>query len=90
MRKRGAPEFSAIISSIGAGLILMNVAQRLSETRVLRYPFGTLPVEMFMLFGLRVTLIQAIIVGSALRHRQRVARLSVLYASLGGKSARSR
>ena len=35
----------------------MNLAQRLSETRVLRYPFGTLPVEIFMLFGLRVTLI---------------------------------
>jgi branched-chain amino acid transport system permease protein len=66
LRKRGAPEFSAIISSIGAGLILMNLAQRLSETRVLRYPFGTLPVEIFMLFGLRVTLIQAVIVGSAL------------------------
>ena len=44
----------------------MNLAQRLSETRVLRYPFGTLPVEIFMLFGLRVTLIQAVIVGSAL------------------------
>ena len=66
LRKRGAPEFSAIISSIGAGLILMNLAQRLSETRVLRYPFGTLPVEIFMLAGLRVTLIQAMIVGSAL------------------------
>jgi branched-chain amino acid transport system permease protein len=66
LRKRGAPEFSAIVSSIGAGLILMNIAQRLSETRVLRYPFGTLPVEIYMLFGLRVTLIQAVIVGSAL------------------------
>jgi branched-chain amino acid transport system permease protein len=66
LRKRGAPEFSAIISSIGAGLVLMNIAQRLSETRVLRYPFGTLPVEIFMLFGLRVTLVQALIVISAL------------------------
>jgi branched-chain amino acid transport system permease protein len=66
LRKRGAPEFSAIISSIGAGLVLMNLAQRVSETRVLRYPFGTLPVEIFMLFGLRVTLIQALIVMSAL------------------------
>lgn len=66
LRKRGAPEFSAIVSSIGAGLILMNVAQRVSETRVLRYPFGTLPVEIYVLFGLRVTLIQAAIVGSAM------------------------
>src|SRR3974390_2975717 len=62
LRKRGAPEFSAIISSIGAGLILMNIAQRLSETRVLRYPFGTFPVEVYTLLGLRITLIQATIV----------------------------
>ena len=34
LRRRGAPEFSAIISSIGAGLILMNIAQRVSQTRV--------------------------------------------------------
>src|SRR5580700_5075215 len=42
LRKRGAPEFSAIVSSIGAGLVLMNIAQRVSDTRVLRYPFSTL------------------------------------------------
>jgi branched-chain amino acid transport system permease protein len=45
LRRRGAPEFSAIVSSIGAGLVLMNIAQRVSDTRVLRYPFGTLPIE---------------------------------------------
>lgn len=66
LRKRSAPEFSAIVSSIGAGLILMNIAQQLSETRVLRYPFGILPVKIYMLFGLRVTLIQAMIIASAL------------------------
>ena len=66
LRKRSAPEFSAIVSSIGAGLILMNIAQQLSETRVLRYPFEILPVKIYMLFGLRVTLIQAMIIASAL------------------------
>jgi branched-chain amino acid transport system permease protein len=66
LRKRGAPEFSAIISSIGAGLILMSIAQRVSETRVLRYPFDALPAQVYVFFGLRVTLIQVIIVASAL------------------------
>jgi branched-chain amino acid transport system permease protein len=64
LRKRGAPEFSAIISSIGAGLILMNIAQRASQTRVMRYPFGTFPIEVYSAFGLRVTLLQLTIVGS--------------------------
>jgi len=64
LRRRGAPEFSAIISSIGAGLILMNVAQRLSQTRVMRYPFGTFPIEVYRVLGLRVTLLQLTIVGS--------------------------
>jgi branched-chain amino acid transport system permease protein len=64
LRRRGAPEFSAIVTSIGAGLILMNIAQRVSETRVLRYPFGTFPIEVYSVFGLRVTLLQVVIVAS--------------------------
>ena len=66
LRRRGAPEFSAIVSSIGAGLVLMNIAQRVSDTRVLRYPFGTLPIEIYSFLGLRVTLIQAVMVLSTL------------------------
>ena len=65
LRKRGASDFSAIVSSIGASLVLMNIAQRVSDTRVLRYPFGTLPVGIYTLFGLRMTLIQALMVVSA-------------------------
>jgi branched-chain amino acid transport system permease protein len=64
LRRRGAPEFSAIISSIGAGLILMNIAQRVSQTRVMRYPFGTFPIEIYTVAGLRVSLLQLTIVGS--------------------------
>jgi branched-chain amino acid transport system permease protein len=64
LRRRGAPEFSAIISSIGAGLVLMNIAQRMSQTRVMRYPFGTFPIEVYSVYGLRVTLLQITIVMS--------------------------
>lgn len=63
LRRRGAPEFAAIISSIGAGMILMNVAQRLSETKIWRYPFGVFPVQVYTLLGLRVTLLQLVITG---------------------------
>jgi branched-chain amino acid transport system permease protein len=62
LRRRGAPEFSAIISSVGAGLIIMNVSQRLSETRVMRYPFGTFPIDVYYILGLRFTLIHMVIV----------------------------
>lgn len=63
LRRRGAPEFAAIVSSIGAGMILMNVAQRLSETKIWRYPFGVFPARVYSLLGLRVTLLQMVIVG---------------------------
>lgn len=88
LRKRGAPEFSAIVSSIGAGLILMSVAQRLSETRVLRYPFGTFPVEVYSGFGLRITLIQAaIVVSAAVIVSALLAHL--FYTSFGRQNSRS-
>jgi branched-chain amino acid transport system permease protein len=66
LRRRRAPEFSAIISSVGAGLIIMSIAQRLSETRVLRYPFGTFPLYVIDAWGLRVTLMNLVIVATAL------------------------
>jgi branched-chain amino acid transport system permease protein len=64
LRRRGAPDFSAIVSSIGAAYILMSIAQRVSDTKVMRYPFGTFPIEIYSVFGLRVTLLQLVIIGS--------------------------
>jgi branched-chain amino acid transport system permease protein len=66
LRRRGASEFSAIISSIGAAFILINVAQRVSETQILRYPFGTFPIQVVRAFGLRITLLQITIVVTSL------------------------
>jgi len=64
LRRRAAPEFSAIVSSIGAGYVLMSIAQRVSDTKVMRYPFGSFPIEIYSVLGLRVTLLQLVIVGS--------------------------
>lgn len=63
LRRRGAPEFSAIVSSIGADLILLALAQQVSNTAVMRFPFDAFPVVIFKVFGLRVQLLQLVIFG---------------------------
>ena len=45
LRKRQASEFAALVSSIGASLILLSLAQQLSGTDIVRFPFGTFPIE---------------------------------------------
>jgi branched-chain amino acid transport system permease protein len=63
LRRRDAPEFSAIVSSIGADLVLLTIAQQVSNTAVMRFPFGTFPIVVFNVFGLRIQLLQLVIVG---------------------------
>lgn len=57
-------EFAAIVSSIGADMVLMTIAQRLSATQVFRFPFGTFPDYALTAFGLRITALQLTIVGT--------------------------
>lgn len=64
LRARGEIEFAALIASIGANLILTSVAQRVSNTKVLRFPFGTFPIQFYTVFGLRISLLQIVIVGT--------------------------
>ena len=66
LRVTGEAEFGAIISSIGADLVIVTLAQRISETRVMRFPFGTFPVVIYELFGLRVSLLQLFMAACAL------------------------
>lgn len=63
LRRRGAPEFSAIVSSIGADLVLLSLAQKVSNTAIMRFPFDTVPVVFFSFMGLRIQLLQLVIVG---------------------------
>jgi len=62
LRRQNAPEFSSIVSSIGASLIFLSVAQQLTATRVMRFPFGTFPIVAFTMFGLRIQLLQIVII----------------------------
>jgi branched-chain amino acid transport system permease protein len=61
LRKQGHAEFAAIVTSLGVDLILMNIAQQVSRTQVLSFPFGTFPVEFYRGFGMRISLLQIVI-----------------------------
>lgn len=61
LRRRGAPEFSAIVSSIGADLVLLSIAQKVSNTAIMRFPFDAFPVVFFSFLGMRVQLLQLVI-----------------------------
>jgi branched-chain amino acid transport system permease protein len=56
-------EFGSMITSIGAGLFIMSIAQRISQTRVERFPFGTMPIVSIEFLGLRVTVLQLVMLG---------------------------
>ncbi len=63
LRSRPNSEFGAIVTSIGIGMIISNVVQRLSQTQVWRYPFDTFPIVVFEFAGVRITLFQIVIMG---------------------------
>jgi branched-chain amino acid transport system permease protein len=65
LRNTGEAEFGAIISSIGANLIVITIAQRISDTLVLRFPFETFPVVIYQFLGLRVQALQLFMTGCA-------------------------
>jgi len=51
-------ELASIISSIGAGLIIMSIAQYISKTETMRFPFGTVSSDAMIIMGMRVTMLQ--------------------------------
>jgi branched-chain amino acid transport system permease protein len=65
LRKTGEAEFGAIIASIGASLVIMTIAQRISDTQILRFPFGTFPIVIFEFAGLRISVLQLFMAGMA-------------------------
>jgi branched-chain amino acid transport system permease protein len=60
LRKQGEEEFGAIISAIGANLIIITLAQKISDTQILRFPFETFPVVIYEWMGLRVSALQLV------------------------------
>ena len=58
-------ELASVISSIGAGLIILSVGQYVSKTQTMRFPFGTVPVDAIVVFDLRVTMLQLLMLSVA-------------------------
>ncbi len=65
LRRTGDEEFGAIISSIGASLVIMTIAQRISGTRIVRFPFDTFPIQIYQVAGLRISLLQLFMAAAA-------------------------
>jgi len=59
-------ELASVISSIGASLIILSIGQYVSKTETMRFPFGTVPIEAIVVLGLRVTMLQLLMLGVAL------------------------
>ena len=87
LRRREAPEFAAIVSSIGAGLILTSLAQQVSNTQVMRFPFGTFHVVVWRVWGLRLQLLQLVIIGAVALIV--LALLAYLYRTEAGRRIRA-
>jgi branched-chain amino acid transport system permease protein len=66
LRHRGTSELSPMISTLAVALILTSLAQTVTDTRVLRYPFGAMPVANFSLGPVVVTSIQAMMLATSL------------------------
>jgi branched-chain amino acid transport system permease protein len=65
LRRRQAADFATILTSIGANLVLLSVAQKVSNTTVMRFPFDLFPIVVFRVAGLRIQLLQIVMVGTA-------------------------
>jgi branched-chain amino acid transport system permease protein len=64
LRRHKGDEFATIVASIGANLILMQLAQQATNAQTLRFPFGIFPVVFYSLLGIRISLQQIVILAA--------------------------
>jgi len=64
LRARRAGPLASLITSIGAALILVNLAQKVWGTEPLSYPPGTIPVRFFTVGGVTISLLQLMILAT--------------------------
>ena len=80
-------ELASVISSIGAGLIILSIGQYVSKTETMRFPFGTVSADAIVVLGLRVTMLQLLMLGVAIAM---VALLAYyLYRTAQGRQIRA-
>jgi branched-chain amino acid transport system permease protein len=64
LRRREGDEFGTMIASIGANLVLMQLAQQATNAQSLRFPFGIFPIRFYEFAGLRISLQQLVILAA--------------------------
>ncbi|MGH7034057.1 MAG: branched-chain amino acid ABC transporter permease [Stellaceae bacterium] len=87
LRRHQGDEFGTIVASIGANLILMQLAQQATNAQTLRFPFGIFPILFYNIAGLRVSLQQIVILGAVAVIV--VALLAFLFKTSLGSEARA-
>jgi branched-chain amino acid transport system permease protein len=80
-------EFAALVTTLGADLVFVSTMQRLSDAQTVRFPFGTFPLVLLDFVGLRMSLLQLVILVT-------VAVLlafliAYLYATTAGRQVRA-
>lgn len=51
-------EFAALITTLGADIVINNIGHKLTDAQTVRFPFGTFPNVFFNVLGLRISLLQ--------------------------------
>jgi branched-chain amino acid transport system permease protein len=66
LRMRGGDELATIVSSIGANLIMMNLAQQVTGAQILNFPLDIVPFDNYRVAGLLISLQNIVIAVCAL------------------------
>ncbi len=61
LRARGGDAMSTLVASIGASMVLVSLAQTVTEAQVVRFPFATLPEIQWNVVGIRLTFTQVLV-----------------------------
>ena len=66
LRRRQGDELSTVVASVGANLVIMTLAQQVTNAESLRFPFGTFPTQVFRAGWLRFSLQDVTILAAAI------------------------
>jgi branched-chain amino acid transport system permease protein len=64
LRNRGGSSMSTLVASIGASMVLLSLAQKISGAQVERFPFETLPEVQWSFAGLRLSFTQLLVLAT--------------------------
>lgn len=66
LRRRKGDDLSTLVASIGANLILVNVAEQVTNSQIESFPFGIFPIVIFRVAGLAISLQTIVILSCVL------------------------